>query len=91
MDEKRKVTRHRTFKAGSIAFNRAGTIDCRVRNMSPAGACLEHAEVVVRTRIRRIDASCERPQHIAVAFGSEVGGHGTAVRPTAPPSRSRRR
>ncbi len=41
MDEKRKVPRHRTFKAGHIAFNRAGTIDCCVRNLSPAGACLE--------------------------------------------------
>ena len=30
-----------TLKAGSIVFNRAGGIDCRVRNMSPAGACLE--------------------------------------------------
>jgi len=43
MDEKRKVQRHRALKAGSIAFNRAGAIDCRVRNLSPAGACLEVA------------------------------------------------
>lgn len=41
MDEKRKVLRHRTLKAGSISFNRAAGIDCRVRNLSPAGACLE--------------------------------------------------
>jgi hypothetical protein len=46
MDEKRKVQRHRTLKAGSIAFNCAGTIDCRVRNMSPAGACLEVASQI---------------------------------------------
>lgn len=43
MDEKRKVQRHRTLKAGHIAFNRASAIDCRVRNLSPAGACLEVA------------------------------------------------
>jgi hypothetical protein len=43
MEERRKVLRHRTFKAGHIAFNRAGTIDCRVRNLSPIGACLEVA------------------------------------------------
>ncbi|MBI3703748.1 MAG: PilZ domain-containing protein [Rhizobiales bacterium] len=43
MDERRKVQRHRTLKAGHIAFNRAGTIDCQVRNLSPAGACLEVA------------------------------------------------
>ena len=41
--ERRKVPRHRTFKAGLIAFNRAGTIECRVRNLSPIGACLEVA------------------------------------------------
>ena len=34
---------YRTLKAGLIAFNRAGTIDCRVRNLSAVGACLEVA------------------------------------------------
>ena len=29
------------LKAGTIAFNGAGGISCIVRNMSPAGACLE--------------------------------------------------
>ncbi len=43
MDEKRKVLRHRTLKAGIINFNRAASIDCRVRNLSPSGACLEVA------------------------------------------------
>jgi hypothetical protein len=43
MEEKRKLPRHRTLKAGSITFNRAGGIDCQVRNLSPAGACLEVA------------------------------------------------
>lgn len=46
MEEKRKVQRHRTLKAGHIAFNRAGTIDCRVRNLSEAGACLEVASPI---------------------------------------------
>lgn len=41
MQERRRVLRHRTLKAGSIAFNRAGAIDCRVRNLSNIGACLE--------------------------------------------------
>jgi hypothetical protein len=44
--ERRKITRHRTLKAGSIRFNRAGGFDCRVRNLSPAGACLEVASQV---------------------------------------------
>jgi hypothetical protein len=43
MDERRRILRHRTLKAGSINFNRASGIDCRVRNVSPAGACLEVA------------------------------------------------
>jgi hypothetical protein len=41
MDERRKAQRLRALKAGSITFNRTGSIDCRVRNMSPGGACLE--------------------------------------------------
>ena len=41
LEERRKVQRHRTLKAGSINFNRAGGIDCRVRNFSSGGACLE--------------------------------------------------
>jgi hypothetical protein len=41
MQDRRRVTRHRTFKVGSITVNRAGIIDCRVRNLSPVGACLE--------------------------------------------------
>jgi hypothetical protein len=41
MDERRRLQRLRALKAGTISFNRAGGITCRVRNMSPAGACLE--------------------------------------------------
>jgi hypothetical protein len=41
MEERRKIQRGRTLKAGSIVFNRAAGIDCRVRNMSAVGACLE--------------------------------------------------
>lgn len=37
----RKAARQRVLKAGSIAFNRAGAIDCTIRNISPKGACLE--------------------------------------------------
>lgn len=45
-EERRRIARQRTFKAGSISFNRAAGIDCRVRNLSPAGACLEVASQV---------------------------------------------
>jgi len=46
MDERRKVQRHRTLKAGSITFKRNAGVDCRVRNLSPAGACLEVASQI---------------------------------------------
>lgn len=41
MDERRKTQRRRILKAGSIAMNGTSDIDCRVRNLSPLGACLE--------------------------------------------------
>ena len=41
--ERRQISRRRTLKAGSIRFNRASAVDCRVRNLSPAGAMLEVA------------------------------------------------
>ena len=44
--ERRRAQRHRTLKSGSISFNRAGGIDCRVRNLSPAGALLEVASQI---------------------------------------------
>lgn len=45
-DDRRKLPRHRTFKAGTISFNLAGGIDCRVRNLSAIGACLEVASQI---------------------------------------------
>jgi hypothetical protein len=39
--ERRRIRRQRTLKGGSIAFNTGARIDCRVRNLSPLGACLE--------------------------------------------------
>jgi hypothetical protein len=46
MDERRKLPRRRTLKAGSITFNQDSGVDCRVRNLSPIGACLEVASQV---------------------------------------------
>jgi PilZ domain len=46
MEERRRVQRHRTLKGGVINFNRAAGIECRVRNLSPSGACLEVASQV---------------------------------------------
>jgi hypothetical protein len=41
MNERRTYARQKVFKAGTIEFNRAGAINCTVRNVSVAGACLE--------------------------------------------------
>ena len=41
MQEHRAHPRHRTLKAGTIEFNRAGGISCMIRNLSETGACLE--------------------------------------------------
>lgn len=37
----RSSQRHRTLKAGMIAFDDASGVSCSVRNMSAGGACLE--------------------------------------------------
>jgi hypothetical protein len=42
MEQKRTLPRKRTLKRASIVFKgRSATIDCVVRNMSEAGACLK--------------------------------------------------
>lgn len=41
MLERRGTQRHRTFKGGSISFDRYAGIECVVRNLSARGACLE--------------------------------------------------
>jgi hypothetical protein len=43
VEDRRRAQRHKTFKAGSIRFDQTSTIDCRVRNLSALGACLEIA------------------------------------------------
>jgi hypothetical protein len=77
--ERRKVPRHRTLKSGLIAFNRAGTIACRVRNLSPIGACLEVAgpagipdEFVLLIQHDQLRQTCRviwrKPTQIGVEF-----------------------
>lgn len=41
MNEHRKAQRRRVLKTGTISINRTAAIDCRVRNQSGAGACLD--------------------------------------------------
>ena len=39
--DRRSTPRHRTFKGGSISFDRFAGIECVVRNISDTGACIE--------------------------------------------------
>lgn len=41
--ERRTHVRHRVLKAGRLAFQSGGSFECRVRNLSPAGARLDIA------------------------------------------------
>jgi hypothetical protein len=41
--EKRTHARHRVFKAGRLAFNSGGSVECTVRNISPGGARVDLA------------------------------------------------
>lgn len=81
MHERRTVQRHRTLKAGSIAFNRAGAIDCRVRNLSQAGACLEVAsqvgipdQFVLMVEADKLRQPCHVIWRTATRMGVAFGG-----------------
>ena len=76
MDERRKVQRHRTLKAGTINFNRAAGVDCRVRNLSSVGACLEVAnqigipdDFVLVVEIDHVKAPCHVIWRTATRLG----------------------
>jgi hypothetical protein len=78
MQERRKIQRHRTLKAGTIMFNRAGGFDCRVRNLSPVGACLEVAsqigipdEFVLVVEVDHVKAPCHVVWRTAMRLGVE--------------------
>lgn len=76
MDERRKAQRGRTLKGGTIAFNHGAGISCRVRNLSPAGACLE-----VASQIGILDAflliidhdNFRRPCHVIWRSAERIG------------------
>jgi hypothetical protein len=81
MEERRKAQRHKTLKAGTINFNRAGGFDCRVRNLSPAGACLEVAsqigtpnEFVLVAETDHMKAPCQVIRRTATRLGVAFNG-----------------
>lgn len=78
MEHKRKIQRRRTLKAGSISFNRTSGVDCRVRNLSQVGACLEVAsqigipdEFVLVVRVDHLKAPCHVIWRKATRLGVE--------------------
>jgi hypothetical protein len=94
-NERRKELRHRTLKAGLIAFNRAGTIECKVRNISPIGACLEVAgpagipeEFLLLVEHNQLKKNCRviwrKPTRIGVEFvAARVGDDAPSSEPAA--------
>jgi hypothetical protein len=81
--ERRKLPRHRTLKAGLIAFNSAATIECRVRNLSEIGACLEVAsqvgipdEFMLVVEHEQLKKKCRviwrKPDRLGVEFAAEA-------------------
>jgi hypothetical protein len=47
MENRRRQERQRTLKSGKIIFNRKScVVDCTIRNLSDAGACLHVPNVV---------------------------------------------
>jgi hypothetical protein len=86
MDERRKIQRHRTLKAGTITFRRDGGFDCRVRNLSPAGACLEVAsqvgipdEFVLVVEVDRLKLPCHVIWRTGTRLGVEFNAQGQAA------------
>jgi hypothetical protein len=88
--ERRKVPRHRTLKAGLISFNRAATIECQVRNLSPVGACLDVSsqigipdEFTLVVDHERLKKKCRviwrKPTRLGVEFEAEKLTSGPAA------------
>jgi hypothetical protein len=66
MTERRRTPRQRTLKGGSIWYASAPTIDCVIRNLSAAGACLVFAkpmavpnQFTLLIKPERMKRSCE--------------------------------
>ena len=76
MEERRKAPRRRVLKTGKISFDRSESLDCVVRNISEAGACLE-----LNSRVTIPDdftltiktAKMIRPSHVIWRAGRRIG------------------
>jgi len=75
MDERRRFSRHLTLKAGHIAFDRYGNVDCRVRDLSDDGACLEVAsQAGIPDRfLLVVDDGLRQPCHVIWRTATRMG------------------
>ena len=74
MPERKADPRHRTLKTGKIVFDRRScVIDCRVRNVSAAGACLELPSTLgIPDRFDLVIAREPYPRHCRVAWKDDT-------------------
>ena len=75
-DERRRFSGHLTLKAGHIAINPDGTVDCRIRNMSPEGACLEvasQAGIPDRFLLVVEEEDVQQPCHVVWRTATRMG------------------
>ncbi len=76
MQERRRSPRRRTLKSGRIGFNRTTGIDCRVRNLSLTGACLELASQIgiPDDFVLRVGSNhLQQPCHVVWRAASRMG------------------
>ena len=87
MSEQRRKPRLRTLKGGSILFGTAAAVDCIIRNMSDAGACLEvppagipdNFTLLIKPEMRK--RACEITWRSASRIGVRFAGAGYVSRP----------
>jgi hypothetical protein len=93
MEERRQVRRSRVLKSAKIIFNhRVSTLDCVVRNLSEAGACLQLATPVGFPATFELSLEGDRSlrpcrviwqgaERIGVAFGAPIYASDAAIAP----------
>jgi hypothetical protein len=79
MEERRSDSRRRPLKAGKITIEDKSVIDCRVRNFTRKGACLElerpinipdafELSIPLDNFTRKCEVNWKQPQRIGVSF-----------------------
>ena len=78
VSEKRERQRHRTYKAGRIAFDHSGSVDCVVRNVSDTGARLDvESPVGIPDNFTLVidKEDFKKPCHVAWRAAKSLGVH----------------